>query len=62
MNINVRAAKESDAAAFLDLWDALDSETEFMLFEPNERQATLATQQSNLANAESSDNVQIFVL
>ncbi len=62
MNINVRAAKESDAAAFLDLWDALDSETEFMLFEPNERQATLATQQSSLANAESSNNAQIFVL
>lgn len=33
-----------------------------MLFEPNERKATLEGQQFGLANAEKSDNVQIFVL
>lgn len=62
MKCNVRAAIESDAAAFLDLWDALDSETEFMLFEPNERKATLEAQKSGLANAETSENVRILVL
>lgn len=62
MNINVRAAQESDAAAFLDLWDTLDSETEFMLYEPNERQATLEATQSRLANAQNSEKAQIFVL
>jgi RimJ/RimL family protein N-acetyltransferase len=62
METNLRPAAESDAAAFLDLWDALDSETEFMLFEPNERKATLDLQKSRLANADGSDNVQILVI
>ena len=59
---HLRSATESDAAAFLDLWDALDSETEFMLFEPNERKATLEEQKFRLANAEISDNVHILVV
>ncbi len=60
--ISLRAARESDATAFLDLWDALDSETEFMLFEPGERKATLETQKTRLANASASDDVHILVL
>jgi len=60
--IDIRQAMESDAKSFLDLWDALDSETEFMLFEPNERKATLETQKSRLANAFDSENVRIIVL
>jgi RimJ/RimL family protein N-acetyltransferase len=60
--IEVRQAKASDAASFLELWDALDTETEFMLFEPNERQATLDTQRANLENAFNSENVRIVVL
>ena len=59
--INLREAQESDAEAFLDLWDALDTETEFMLFEPGERKATLETQRTRLANA-ATEYVQIFVL
>lgn len=61
-NIQVRRASELDAERFLDLWDALDSETEFMLFEPGERKATLDSQKSRLANAVDSDYVQIYVL
>jgi len=58
----VRQAIESDAESFLDLWDALDSETEFMLFEPNERKANLESQKSKLKNAFDSENVRIIVL
>ena len=60
--VKLRVVKESDAAAFLDLWNALDTETEFMLFEPGERKATLETQKTRLANAAVSEDVQIFVL
>lgn len=61
-NLVVRQAVESDAESFLDLWDALDTETEFMLFEPGERQATLASQKTRIANAFNSENVRILVL
>lgn len=57
----VRAATVSDAKGFLDLWDALDTETEFMLFEPNERQANLASQTERLSNATGSNFVHILV-
>lgn len=57
----IRTALVSDAQAFLDLWDALDTETEFMLFEPNERQATLESQSKRLANAAESSHIQILV-
>ena len=59
---HIRSAVKSDAAAFLDLWDALDTETEFMLFEPDERKATLDSQKSRLAASENSNNVHILVL
>jgi len=62
METTLRPSAGSDAAKFLDLWDALDSETEFMLFEPSERKATLDAQKSRLANANASDNVQIYVV
>ena len=62
METTLRPAALSDATAFLDLWDALDSETEFMLFEPDERKATLESQESRLAHADSSKNNQIFVV
>lgn len=60
--ISIREAVESDAAAFLDLWKALDTETEFMLYEPEERKASFKSQKAILANALSSENVQIIVL
>lgn len=60
--VEIRQAIESDAAAFLDLLDALDSETHFMLYEPKERKITLESQKSRLANAVGSENVRILVL
>lgn len=58
----IRQATESDAAGFLELWDYLDTETEYMLFEPDERKATLDAQQTRLANAASSPYAHIIVL
>lgn len=58
----IRQALEADAESFLSLWDALDTETEFMLFAPNERQATYESQKERLANATDSQLVRIFVL
>jgi len=43
----------------LSLWRALDSETEFMLYEPGERKVTLEEQKSQLARSE---NVAIYVI
>lgn len=62
LKIEIRPAKESDARSFLKLWEALDSETEFMLFEPDERKATLEGQKSRLADAADSGDAQIIVL
>lgn len=61
-NLLIRPAKESDASSFLNLWNALDTETEFMLYEPGERKATLKSQTAILANACDSENVHILVL
>lgn len=61
-NLLIRQAKESDAEGFLELWEFLDTETEYMLFEPNERKATLEAQRSRLADATSSEHVHILAL
>lgn len=58
----IRQAVATDAAAFLDLWNALDAETEFMLYEPGERQATLEAQTKRLERAENSENIHILVV
>ncbi|MDB4224809.1 GNAT family N-acetyltransferase [Granulosicoccus sp.] len=61
-DIQVRQATESDASGFLGLWDALDTETEFMFFEPNERNETLESQKSKLARSTDSNHVRVLVL
>ena len=61
-NIHVRQATESDASGFLGLWDALDTETEFMFFEPNERNESLESQKSKLARSTDSNQVRVLVL
>jgi len=52
--MEIRKAQVSDAQSVLNLMYQLDNETSFMLFEPNERQTTLAQQQSILASFEDS--------
>lgn len=55
--MQIRQAKVSDAAALLRLFNQLDSETKFMLFEPNERTTTLEQQTEILKSfVQESDN------
>jgi len=44
--MNIREAKKSDAEALLVLFAKLDSESDFMLFEPKERQITTSEQEA----------------
>jgi len=60
--IEIRPAVPADAQAFLDLWSVLDSETEFLLFEPGERAVSLEEQENRLKNASGSDFVHILAL
>ncbi len=59
--LRIRHAVASDAQGFLDLWEALDSETEFMLYEPGEREITLDEQKSRIERAVESKEVAMFV-
>ncbi|MFK7992600.1 MAG: N-acetyltransferase family protein [Granulosicoccus sp.] len=61
-NILVRSAVPTDAQGFLDLWEVLDSETEFMLFEPGERKIAFDEQKKRLERSVDSDNIAMFVL
>jgi len=44
--MNIREANKSDAEALLDLFSKLDSESDFMLLEPDERQTTISEQEA----------------
>ncbi len=57
----IRQAAATDATAFIDLWNALDVETEFVFYEPGERQASLEAQTMRLERAEKSENTCILV-
>jgi len=61
-NLLIRPALSSDAENFLRLWEILDNETQFLLFEPGERSTTLDQQQNRLSDAEDSDRVHILTL
>ena len=54
-------AEESDAASLLLLYDALDTETEFMFFEPGERKASVESIQARIQSSISSDLYSLFV-
>jgi len=45
----IRLAEDKDAQDMLTLFSKLDSETEFMLFEPGERKTTLGEQKRNVS-------------
>lgn len=59
--MEIGPAKESDAAKLLLLYDALDAETEFMFFEPGERQTSVEKIQSRIRGAVNSDAVAMYV-
>jgi len=59
--IRIREIKESDAEEFLSLCKRIDSETEFMMFEPGERLTTIKEQRNEISDILSKDNQIIFV-
>lgn len=59
--MKIREVKKTDARGLLDLFSKLDEETDQMLFEPGERQTSLAQQEAMLENF-SSDPKSIFLV
>ncbi|CAM4136202.1 GCN5 family acetyltransferase [Bacillus manliponensis] len=57
----IREITEQDAATFLTLCQAIDGETDFMLFERNERKLTIEKQITIIQTFLSSPNSSIFV-
>ncbi len=57
-----RIAKESDAEGLIDLFEALDSETEFMFFAPGERTTTVEEQRDRFRHSLGSDSTCLFVV
>ena len=58
---NLRPARKRDARAFLALFRALDSESEFMMFEPGERPITPARMRARIAAAETGGRERLIV-
>ncbi len=54
--MNIRLVEITDAAALLVLFTQLDTETEFMLYEPGERKTTLAEQVKILTEFKQASN------
>lgn len=59
--LTIREITSDDAAAFLDLCLRLDGETAFMMFEPGERNTTVAQQRDMITAALASSNSTIIV-
>jgi RimJ/RimL family protein N-acetyltransferase len=59
--ITIREIRESDAEEFLNLCNRIDSETPFMMFEPDERPTTIQDQKDEIRDILSRDNQMIFV-
>lgn len=59
--MQVRQAKEDDAAKLLALRRALDAESKFMLLEPGERQGTVEEQIARIRSANAGDNLLLLV-
>ncbi|MEE9320895.1 MAG: GNAT family N-acetyltransferase [Granulosicoccus sp.] len=57
----IRFGKRADAAAFIDLFAALDTETEFMFFEPGERQTSVEHMADRLDRCEATGDEVFFV-
>src|SRR4030043_1461106 len=57
----IRQIKEKDAEEFLSLCKKIDTETEFMMFEPGERPTTIEEQRDEIKDILSRDNQTVFV-
>ena len=61
MTVIIRSAEVKDAEPLLELFQQLDKESQFMLFEPGERPTTLDDQTLALQRFNQSHNQRIFV-
>lgn len=59
--MEVRSVEKKDASSLIKLMHRLDSETEFMLLEPDERNTTLHEQETIIESFQDSDNKAMFV-
>ena len=59
--MHIRTIKETDAEEFLRLCKKIDAETQFMMFEPDERPTTLEEQRDEIRDILSRDNQTILV-
>ncbi|MDE1230714.1 hypothetical protein [Vibrio aestuarianus] len=59
--MEVRSVEKKDASLLLDLMHHLDSETQFMLLEPDERNITLQEQEAIIESFQKRDNQVMFV-
>jgi len=57
----IREIEENDAAEFLNLCKKIDSETDFMLREADERTATEEEQRNQIKKIKAEDNQMIFI-
>lgn len=58
----IRKVKTSDAESIVKLFNKLDSETTYMLFEPGERKTTVEEQENICKEFAASDNKVMFVV
>jgi RimJ/RimL family protein N-acetyltransferase len=59
--LTIRAIRQSDAQAFLELCLRLDDETRFMMYEPGERRTTVAEQAAAIRSLIAADRDTILV-
>ncbi|WP_088036169.1 GNAT family N-acetyltransferase [Evansella clarkii] len=57
----IRTIREEDAQNFLEMSKILDSETQFLLFEPGERETTLKDQRESIKKTLEQENSTILV-
>jgi hypothetical protein len=58
---NIRKAKADDAEALVDLFNRLGHETDFMLFEPEERNITVEEEAKRLESWEAASSGAVFI-
>lgn len=57
MNVIIRPIEENDAESLWQMMSALDSETKYMMYEPNERTKNIERMKSTIKEAVTGDNL-----
>jgi hypothetical protein len=60
--VQIREIRESDAERYLNLYEKLIRETDFLLLEPGERNSTIDDQRKRIVTFLESENSTIFVV